>query len=364
METFRPPFCPTRGCEAHTNPTGTWYRPRGRYQPKCRAEPVPRFRCLCCGHSFSRQTFRHDYRDHRPETNAPLLRLLVSGVGLRQAGRNLDLGIRAVVQKLHKFAATLGLLHGNLCRKLPEGLTFLLDEEESFETSKGFPVTMPVVMHRDTWFVVATAVEPIRRLARRGSKLRRYQDHHERLHGRREDRSRVAVRTVLQSLAQRVAAGSLTMLTDEKSSYGKLLHESFGDRVLHLRTPGKAPRTVANPLFPINTTMAMTRDNNGRLRRKSWLHSKKRCYLADQLTLFLVYRNYMRRRFNHDAPNRTPAQMLGLLPRALQAEEALGWAQRWGTRSPHPFSRDGGQNVASTWDRNARHRKSARCASA
>ncbi|MBL8723989.1 MAG: hypothetical protein JNK49_08080, partial [Planctomycetes bacterium] len=104
--------------------------------------------------------------------------------------------------------------------------------------------------------------------------------------------------------------------------------------------------------------------NNGRLRRKSWLHSKKRCYLADQLTLFLVYRNYMRRRFNHDAPNRTPAQMLGLLPRALQAEEALAWAQRWGPRSLHPFSRDGGQGVATPWDRNARHRKSARCVSA
>jgi hypothetical protein len=364
METFHPPFCPTPGCEANAKPMGTWYRPRGHYQPKCRAEPVPRFRCLCCGHSFSRQTFRHDYRDHRPEANVPLLRLLVSGVGLRQAGRNVDLGIRAVVKKVRKFAHTLDLLHGNLCPKLPEGLTFLLDEEESFETSKGFPVTMPVVIHRETWFVVATAVEPIRRLARKGSRLRRYQDHHEGLHGRREDRSRAAVRSVLQSLARRVAAGSLTMLTDEKSSYGRLLRESFGDRVQHLRTPGKAPRTVANPLFPINTTMAMTRDNNGRLRRRSWLHSKKRCYLADQLVLFLVYRNYMRRRFNYDGPNRTPAQMLGLLPRALQAEEALGWAQVWGARSPHPFSRDGSWTVGEARPANALGRTSKNRATA
>lgn len=350
MADFCPPFCPNHLCTAHHNPAMGWYQCNGTYQPKCRNEPVPRFKCRLCKRGFSRQTFRHDYRDHRPETNAPLFRLLISGVGLRQAGRNLHLSIRAIVQKLRKFARTLFFLHDNLSPRLPEGATFLLDEEESFETSKGLPLTMPVVVHRGTWFVVSTAVGSIRRLARRGSKLRQYQDHHERQAGkRRADESRVAVRRALEALHKRLPGGTLTMLTDEKSSYGPLLREQFGDRVVHLRTPGRAPRTTGNPLFPINTTMAMTRDNNGRLRRRSWLHSKKGECLAAQMVLFTVYRNYIRQRFNRDAPDDTPAKLLGLLPRAMAAEEALAWRQCWGAQSPHPFSKEGLQPVGKAW---------------
>jgi transposase-like protein len=55
---------------------------------------VPRFRCRTCRKGFSRQTFRADYRDHRPSLNDPLFRLIASGIGLRQAARNLALSPR------------------------------------------------------------------------------------------------------------------------------------------------------------------------------------------------------------------------------------------------------------------------------
>ena len=77
----------------------------------------------------------------------------------------------------------------------------------------------------------------------------------------------------------------------------------------------------------------------GRLRRKSWLASKKRRYLDLALQLHAAFRNLVRRRFNPD--RESPAQLLGFAPRPLTASEALSWRQEWGSRSVHPLSRSG-----------------------
>ena len=343
---FIPPRCPHRHCGAHQHPRGVWFLRRGYYKPKCRRTPVPCFRCRVCGRGFSRQTFRHDYRDHRPFSNAPLLRLLVSGISLRQAARLVALDIHAVQRKLRKFAHSCAALHDNLSPRLPSGLTFLLDEEETFETETIRPLTMPVLIEKETWFVVATDAAPIRRLAQAGSQRRLRQQAMEARDGPRPDHSRRSVLGVLRALARRLDGGTLTLLSDEKSSYATLVHEVFGDKARHETTPGTAARTKRNPLFPINTTMAMTRDNNGRLRRRSWLVTKRCQCLGQQLVLFQVYRNYVRFRFNRDAPEQTPAWFLKLLPRALRVAEVLAWRQDWGDRSIHPMSRAARHTVA------------------
>ena len=93
---FEPPRCPNTACPAHRNPRGRFYRRNGYYRPKCRATPVPRFVCRVCKRHFSRQTLRSDYRDHRPDLNQRVLSRICSGTGLRQTGRELELGKRNV----------------------------------------------------------------------------------------------------------------------------------------------------------------------------------------------------------------------------------------------------------------------------
>ena len=129
--TFVPPRCPNQACENHLLPAARFFVRRGFFTSDCRTNLVPRFRCKACRLGFSQQTFRSDYRDRRPEVNERVFRLLVSGVGLRQTGRLVDLNVRAVQRKLVKFGRTLGLLHENLSRELPKDRTFLLDEEET-----------------------------------------------------------------------------------------------------------------------------------------------------------------------------------------------------------------------------------------
>ena len=336
---YRPPRCPNPSCRHHRRPAGGFFLRHGTFRASCRELPEPRFRCRGCGRTFSRQTFRHDYRDRRPECNEPLFRLLVSGVGLRQAGRQLHLAVSSVQQKFRKIGRTCRWLHRNLCRRLPEGRTFLLDEEETFAGASIDTVTMPVVMELESWFVVAITAGPIRRRAKKGTRRRAWQDTIERRQGRRRDRSKACVRLALGRMARCVPGGALTLRTDDKASYRTLARALFGERVRHQTTPGTRERTPSNPLFPINTTLAMTRDNNGRLRRKSWLVSKKVRYLRLQMQIFTVYRDYVRRRFNRDGDdNVTAAVVLGVLPRAMRPREALRWRQDWGPLSSHPLS--------------------------
>ncbi|HEX6810274.1 MAG TPA: hypothetical protein VF384_01510 [Planctomycetota bacterium] len=341
---FVPPRCPNVSCQKHKEPTPRFFIRRGYYWPSCRPRPVQRYLCKGCKRGFSRQTFRHDYRDQRPECNAQFWTLLVSGIGLRQLGRVLQLNIRSVLKKKRKMARTCALLHDNLSPCLPPGRTYLLDEEETFESASIRPLTMPVLIEKDTWFVVSTAVGKIRRLAAVGSARRVRQDLAER-EALRPDESRASVAKVLTELARRVPAGPIALRTDEKASYGVVARQVFGERLEHDTTAGTRIRTTHNPLFAINTTMAMTRDNMGQLRRRSWLVTKAGERLQDHLALFTVYRNYVRRRFNRDKEHETPAQILKLLPRQLRNHEVVAWRQDWGERSIHPMSFSGSFTV-------------------
>jgi transposase-like protein len=341
---FDPPRCPYTACSQHLRPEPGFCRRRGFYYPECRREGVQRFRCASCKRSFSRQTFRYDYRDHRPDWNVPLFMLLASGVGLRQSARFLDGNARSVQDKKRKMAKAFQDLHRNLAPLLPPGGTYLLDEEETYEAASIRPLTMPVLIEKETWFVVATAVGSIRRLAPVGTARRVRQDLDER-NGPRPDESRSCVQAVMTVLAQRVPSGPLVLRTDQKASYATIVKDVFGERAVHETTAGTLVRSTHNPLFTINTTLAMTRDNCGRLRRKSWLVTKKAERLQNHLLLFTVYRNYVRRRFNRDKEVDTPAKILGLLPRNLHRHEVLAWRQDWGDLSIHPMSPDGAHTV-------------------
>ena len=162
---FQPPRCPYRTCPRHLQPSARFFVRKGFYRARCRPRPIPRFRCSTCRRTFSRQTFRADYRDHRPHLNAPLFISLASGVGLRQTSRNLGLSLRSTQLKFRKIARTCRWLHRNLVPALPADRTYVLDEEETYEKESIRPLTMPVLIDQDTRLVIATMVGPIRRLA-------------------------------------------------------------------------------------------------------------------------------------------------------------------------------------------------------
>ena len=342
---FVPPRCPNPDCANHKQcESGSIIR-WGYFDRSCLGVREQRYRCRKCRKTFSRQTFRHDYRDRRPDCNERVFEMLTSGVGLRQTARTLKICATTAQKKMRKMSRTCELLHENLSAKLPAARCYLMDEEESYEGASIRPLTVPILIEKENWFIVATSVGSIRRRAPEGTARRKRQDREEADHGRRPDQSRECVDEVLRALRRRTD-GPIELLTDQKSSYATVASEVFGPDLVHSTTSSKAPRTTRNPLFPINSMIAMSRDNCGRLRRRSWLVSKLAKWLRGQMSIFTVYRNYVRRRFNKDAPDQTPAKLMGLLPRNLRPEEVLRWRQDWGAQSVHPMSLGGTRAVS------------------
>ncbi len=338
---FIPPRCPNRHCSAHRKPVGKFWNRAGRFQPKCRSVAIPRFRCKVCRKWFSSQTFRIDYRDRRPHDNAAIMRHLISGVSLRQVGRLLNLDCHSVQHKARKISRHLRLLNRNLLVGLPAGRTVGLDEMETFEHRSIQPVTVPMLVDDESKMVLAVGVAPIRRTAKKGTRRQKHIDRFEAKHGKRPDRGRQAVRAIFGRLARLLGNRPATIVTDMKSSYATEVHRRFGPQVAHQTVHSKAPRTTSNPLFSINLTEAMMRDNNGRLRRRSWLVTKRSRALRQQLEMFAAYRNWIRPRTNRDPAWLTPGVALGLCRRAFTIEESICWRQDWRHRSAHPMSKTG-----------------------
>ena len=339
---FFPPRCTNTACAMHHDPKSDFYSREGFYQPKCRAHPVPRFRCRACGRGFSRQTFRADYRDHRPGLNTRLFHLLCSGVGLRQSSRLLGLSRRSTELKFRKIARHLRRLNLNLRGPLPPSSQLQFDELETYEGRRNTrPLSLPILIERKSRYVIWAESAPIRPHGRMSEARRRAIVEDERRYGPRKDLSRRSVRRTLERGAELAAdLRPVELHTDEKSTYPVLAKAAFGaGRLLHSCTNSQVARMTWNPLFAINHTEAMARDLLGRLRRRSWLASKLRRYLDLGMQVWMTYRNYVRKRFNFDGES--PAQKLGFVDRRMTPTEVLSWRQDWGACSVHPLGRNG-----------------------
>ncbi len=338
---FQPPFCPNPRCSEHQKPRPNFYIRCGFYKPICRAHSVPRFRCRSCNRGFSRQTFRADYRDHKPHLNTWLFKLLASGVGLRQSARTMNLSVRSTELKARKIGRHLRRLNSRVNSHLSDASAFHFDEIETFEGQRNTrPLTVPVLIESESRFIIWSESGTIRPSGSMPAKRRLLIESSNKRYGKRSDQSKQVIRRTLQRGARMARqACEIVFHSDEKLSYPGLVKRIFGSGSTHIRTNSQVARTLWNPLFPINHEEAVMRDLMGRLRRRSWLASKKRRFLDIALHVHIAYRNLIRSRFNTDV--RSSAQLLGLMPRRLSFGEALGWRQELGNRSIHPLSLTG-----------------------
>src|SRR6185436_4692480 len=74
---------------------------------------------------------------------------------------------------------------------------------ESFEANRFQPVTVPILIDRSTFFVVASAVGPLRRKGRLTARQKEQRAAHEVRFGRRRSSSDRVVRQVLERLRRR-----------------------------------------------------------------------------------------------------------------------------------------------------------------
>ncbi len=327
--TFTPPHCPRDGCPSREHVPFLWQR-KGRYRRHCDERIVQRFLCRACLRYFSTQTFRIDYRLHRPTLHFTLFDTFVSKVTQRQAARNVLCTRKTVVHRLSLLAAHSRAFHDQVLAraKTRGGLPgcFQIDELETFETSRLLcPVTMPVLIELKSYFVVDLVVAPLPARGKRRRKGTGAQAKVELREDKRRSGSRAAVRSCFQVLAQACCEeGVIHVSSDWKSSYGTVLKEVMPGAYHHARHSSKTRRDRFNPLFPINHTLAMLRDGLSRLVRRSWGVSKQREWLERHAWVWIAYRNYIRG-ITNKAPETSSAQALGVCSRKFSKHTFFEW---------------------------------------
>ena len=266
--------------------------------------------------------------------------MLSSGIGLRQTARIVGIHRENLAKKFRKIGRHCRALNHNLLQELPRGSAIVFDELETYEGRRNTrPLTVPVAVERSSRLILDARAAPIRPGGPKNAQRQRFIDIDEKRFGRRQSRSRPAVRSVLRRAAQCFERHEcVPLITDEKSSYPRLAKAVFSGRQMHKRVSGRSARTQWNPLFAVNHAEAMLRDLVSRLRRESWLVSKQRWYLQLHLHIYMSYRNLVRPRFNGE--KESPAQIAGWMPGCLRIGQVLSWRQDFDRLSGHPTSRN------------------------
>ena len=89
---FKPEHCPWELCpsNASADPVAFHYHLHGSFTRLHDPVPVPRFLCLVCERTFSRQTFACPYYLKRPALSSSIAAALVAGSAHRQIARSLQ----------------------------------------------------------------------------------------------------------------------------------------------------------------------------------------------------------------------------------------------------------------------------------
>ncbi len=327
---FVPRRCPHPTCPAFRG-EGFTYQRAGSFVRVVDQRVVQRFRCLSCDATFSSQSFRLDYRLRKPWLPLAVFQALVSKASLRQTSRCLGCKLDTVLHHLKLVGQHGHDVHGAFlarCQASRGGLagTFQLDELETFERNRRLcPLTVPVLVHAGTWFVVhaATGSMPARGNLRPLDRIKK--ERYEAKHGIRMNRSKEATTECVQVLQRALGAqAKFGLQTDKKSTYPVIFKQVFRGSVRHQRVHSKARRDRKCLLFAINNSLAQMRDGLGRLVRRSWGHSKLERNLSWHLGAWILWRNYARS-ITCACRNASAASAVGVATRKLAPRELLEW---------------------------------------
>jgi len=328
VQLFRPPFCPWPACpEHHRRSCGFRFRRHGRYRTLRRV--VPRFLCLTCRRTFSRQTFSTSYYLKRPQLLFSLACALQAGSALRQAARSLACAPSTATRLAARLGRHALLLHARsrsfLRGRLSEPV--VLDHFETFEFSQDLPFGVATLVGALSWFVYALDPAPHARTGRRSASQQR------RLRSRpaRPSRGgyRGSTRRVLDALLPLVPEGQrLELLGDGHPAYDKIAGRHPRVRLQSFPNPRRGPRGSPRSaqalardraMFPVDLLHALLRHSVAHHRRETIAFGRRLNALLERLFLAAVWRNFVKLRSERRPQKVTPAMRVGL------AREPWSW---------------------------------------
>ena len=251
-----------------------------------------RFLCKCCRSWFSQTSGTLDEGQKRPDLHQPIFSLLVSGVSQRRAAKLCTTTQITVARKLVRMATFARAAQEHRLAEMENSVkAAVFDEMETYDHSKCKPVAIAVAVQDATRIILAAEAASMPAKGRLAEISRRR-------YGKRRDDRKVALRKVLASIA-RVASAHLVVKSDECPRYPGLVrtylsgaeHKTFKGRRGCVVGQGELKAGGRDPLFSLNHSCAMVRDNVKCLSRRTWCTTKRIDRLQCSLDLYVCWHN-------------------------------------------------------------------------
>jgi len=325
LSRFQPHFCPRRECPEHVRAApGYRFRRIGYYATRRRWR-IPRFLCLTCQGSFSRQSFAVSYYCKRPELLRPVAAGLVGGSAHRQLARTLGCApstVDRMAARLGRHALLLlARARGELAGRVAE--PFVLDHFETFEFTQDFPFGVATLVGSRSWFVYDLDPAPHARAGRITETQR--QRLAERPRRPRGGGYLGSTRRVLDHLVSLASPDRpLSLRSDGHPAYDQAVAEHPARARFALerypnppRGPKGSPRSPEARLrdarlFPVDLLHKILRHSVAHHRRETIAFGRRLNALMERLFLAAAWRNFVKRRSERTRRSGTPAMALGL----------------------------------------------------
>jgi len=257
------------------------------------SKQVQRYRCKNCGRRFSRSTFSFEYRQQKRRVNYQLMYALCSKVSIRRAALMFHLDKNTVLSRIRSMAHKARYNNELFMQQyLKQPVNYMqMDDLVTKEQTKLKPLSVTIAIDVDRKYILAMKVSKIAAFGHLAKiAVKKY--------GKRISNYNQIADALVKSLKPFIAPHALVE-TDEHRSY-PIFFKKYLPEIEHLSYKGEKACVVGqgemkkngqDPLFYINHTCAMLRDNLARLLRRSWCLSQKAEMLQNHLDIFTYFYN-------------------------------------------------------------------------
>jgi hypothetical protein len=246
--------------------------------------------------------------------------MVVGCMANRQIARALGCSPSTVAHHIARLGRHALLFQAQDLHRLALSGPVVIDGFETFEMSQYFPFHHNLAVEADTGYFLYHTDSVLRRKGRMTDHQKRRRAELEARHGRPDPRAvQSGVRELLETITRRET--SVTIRSDDHRAYPRAMRH-IDCHLTHRITSSTQRRDQRNPLWEVNLLDLMIRHSTAAHKRETIAWAKRRQASAEKLTIFQVWRNYVKRRWENGTLH-TAAMLKGLSRRPLTIRDLL-----------------------------------------
>lgn len=240
--------------------------------------------------------------------------LSVGGMANRQIARALQCAPGTVDNMLARLGRHCMLFHRHIMQQASPFRDIVIDGLVSFEYSQYFPFEHLVAVDRNTSFFIHFTDAPLRRSGTMTEFQKKKRQKLEAELGRPD--SKAVLKGMQEVLSVALAGADCAIVRSDKHGIYPRAIRQLDCKIQHRRIDSRLKRDRRNELFEVNCLDMLIRHCEKNHTRETIAFSKRRQGSAERLAVLLVWRNYVKRRFEKRCKE-TPAMLLGLVDQVL-----------------------------------------------